>query len=224
MAAASVQPVCSGLLQKRFKNTVNIQSAVPPGTVWIGKVPGTPGSADQKIFKLGRSHQVPGLPVETPVDQESCRTCGDGCRCAGTGDRSEISVFVYCGNADTGGRKIRLDLFGTGIATTGVEIKTAVFCIVGADCKGQKRSRGIRDRGVGVRSQKNSLGGNKTGNGKPELKIAVDIEVVFHPQGPDSRRRICKTDKDQLVSGGLSLIHIYMPDTATIITERPGLM
>ena len=38
--------------------------------------------------------------------------------------------------------------------------------------------------------------------GKPELKIAVDIEVVFHPQGPDSRRRICKTDKDQLVSGG----------------------
>ena len=124
------------ILQKRFKDTVDIQSAVPPGSVWIGKVPGTSGSTDQKVLKFRRSHKVSGLPVETPVDQESCRTCGDGCRCAGTGDRSEISVFVYCGNADTWSSQIRLDLFGTGIAPAGVEIKAAVFCIVGADCKG----------------------------------------------------------------------------------------
>ena len=143
-----------------------------------------------------------GISLQPPVDQESGCPGREGCRCAGAGDGGEAAVFGDGGDTYAGGGELRFDLAGAGIATAGMNIKAAVFGIVGADGDRQKRGGGVCDRSVRIGSQKNRLGGDETGDRKPELKVPIDIEAIFHPERPETGRGIGETDENQLISRG----------------------
>ena len=148
-----------------------------------------------------------GISLQPPVDQESGCSGREGCRCAGAGDGGEAAVFVDGGDPYAGGGELRFDLAGAGIAPAGMNVKAAVFGIVGADGDRQKRGGGVCDRSVRIGSQKNRLGGDETGDRKPELEVPIDIEAIFHPERPETGRGIGETDENgNLVDGNGNLI------------------
>ncbi len=74
---------------------------------------------------------------------------------------TEVRLAVFGDGGDTyaGGGELRFDLAGAGIAPAGMNIKAAVFGIVGADGDRQKRGGGVCDRSVRIGSQKKPVWG-----------------------------------------------------------------
>lgn len=154
-------------------------------------------SAAVGVIGLGRVLNHPARRAALPAVDGSCHgRAGSG----GVAKSLQAGCRAQARNRHARGSKIRLDGSGSSVASAGVDVQAPVIGIIGAGSDAPGSVPRIRKSGIRVRGKKLGSRRKKPGNGKPDMKLPINLGSVPDMNLPDPGGGQGKPQQNQLVS------------------------